>query len=72
MNDTTAPNRYNAAVALATEVLGQPLRTWVGERRKLGQSWDRVARDLTEETDGKCQFSRELLRRHFSDIPREM
>jgi hypothetical protein len=70
MNDTTTPSRQNPAVALASEVLGRPLQAWVVERRNLGQSWDRMARDLARDTDGKCQFSRELLRRHFGDIPR--
>lgn len=60
------------AIALATEVLGEPLADWVERRRTLGQSWDRVSRDLSKATDGKCQFSRELLRRHFGHIPREL
>jgi hypothetical protein len=65
MNDT------QHSIALASEVLGEPLVEWVKRRRTLGQSWDRVSRDLARDTDGKCRFSRELLRRHFNHIPRE-
>lgn len=71
MNETPA-TPATTAVALATEVLGEPLEKWVERRRSLGQSWDRLSRDLSKATDGKCQFSRELLRRHFGHMPREI
>lgn len=70
MSDTPT-RRITPAVALATEVLGEPLADWVTRRRTLGQSWDRLSRDLARETDSKCVFSRELLRHHFGHIPRE-
>lgn len=58
-------------LALAAELLGEPLEEWVKPRREAGQSWDRVSRDLFRATGGRCQVSRELLRRHFGHIPRE-
>jgi hypothetical protein len=66
MNDT------QHSIAFASEVLGAPLAEWVEERRTAGQSWDRVSRELARATEGKCKFSRELLRRHFNHIPREV
>lgn len=58
-------------VALAGELLGKSLEDWVKPRREMGQSWDRVSRDLQRVTDGRCRFSRESLRRHFGHIQRE-
>lgn len=67
VNETTT----SPALTLATEVLGEPVEDWVTRRRTLGQSWARLARDLAKETNGKCRFSRELLRRNFGHIPSE-
>lgn len=55
-------------VALATALLGQPLEEWVRHRRTLGHSWDRMSRDLSLATNGRCAVSKELLRRHYGHI----
>jgi hypothetical protein len=73
------PQRPSPSLALASDALGQDVRTWVLTRRCLGQSWGRIARDLTEivsqgrvgaEDATPCTYSRELLRLHFGDIER--
>ncbi len=58
-------------VVLASELLQQPLEEWVRDRRVLGQSWERMSRDLNRATDGRIDVSKELLRRHFGHIPKE-
>lgn len=58
-------------IALAGELLGMTLIEWVRPRREMGQSWDRLSRDLDRATGGRCRISRELLRRHFGHISRE-
>jgi hypothetical protein len=75
---TTTHQRRSPSLDLATNALGQDVRAWVASRRSLGQSWGRIARDLTEiveqarETSDtpQCTYSRELLRLHFGDIER--
>lgn len=58
-------------LALAGELLGKSLEEWVKPRREMGQSWDRVSRDLGRATEGQLKVSREFLRRHFGHIERE-
>jgi hypothetical protein len=64
-------NPDTPTIALAGALLGVALEEWVKPRREMGQSWDRVSRDLHRATTGQVQVSREFLRRHFGHIQRE-
>lgn len=64
-------DRSTPKIALAEQVLGQPLEDWLRPRRENGMSWGRLARELTHATEGKANVSYELLRRHFGHISRD-
>lgn len=47
---------------LASILLNQPVQVWILERRGQGDSWRRIARDLSEFTGGKVDVTYETLR----------
>lgn len=52
---------------LATVLLGTPLKDWVKERRRDGQSWRAISEELHEATEGQVAVSFETLRTWFPD-----
>jgi hypothetical protein len=43
-------------------LLGQPVRTWIVERRAGGASWRTIAADLGKATNGQVSVSHEAVR----------
>jgi hypothetical protein len=50
---------------LAEHLLAQPLEAWVEPRRERGDSWRRIADELTEVTNGRVEIVGETLRGWF-------
>lgn len=47
---------------LAAMLLGQPVHTWISERRIGGSSWRTIAVDLKHATNGQVVVSHEAVR----------
>lgn len=62
MPKVSAVTRLTSHQRLAEALLGQPLATWVAERRAAGKSWRKIAADLSVSTGGAARISRETLR----------
>jgi hypothetical protein len=50
---------------LASLKLGRPLDGYVAEKRKANQSWESIAADLYNDTDGVVNVTREALRQWY-------
>lgn len=62
------PARPSPGQQLAEEVLGQPIKPWIAERRLAGATWQAIAGELRAVTDGKVDFSHVTVR-SWSDEP---
>ena len=56
----------NLAEAVALDRLGYPLESWVNDLRDEGQSWQTIARTLSDRTDRLIHVSWETLRVWYS------
>jgi hypothetical protein len=52
---------------LAEHMLGMSLHDWIAAQRAEGLSWQRVASELSEATNGVIEINRETLRGWFRD-----
>ena len=53
---------------LASIKLGRPLADYVAEKRATGSPWSSIAADLSLDTDGTVDVSRETLRLWYGQV----
>ena len=54
--------------ALASHLLGRPVRDWIAEQRELGWSWRKIAADLDTATGGQVVVTHEALRGWYEEV----
>ena len=60
------PQTQLMAGHIAEQKLGYPLDDWVADQRDADKSWQTIATDLSNQTDGIVVVSWETLRRWYS------